>query len=135
MNQIKIDIVREGLRIEIVETADDVFFDVGNSRLKPPAIRLLENIGARLKALPNRIVVEGHTDARPYPGALPDYTNFELSSDRANSARRALTRGGSPEGQIDEVRGYAATRLRDRNDPLGACNRRISVTVLYTAEP
>ena len=135
MNQIRIEIVREGLRIEIVESVNDVFFDVGNTELKPTAIRLLENIGSRLKALPNKIVVEGHTDARPYPGSLPDYTNFELSADRANSARRALTRGGLPESQIDEVRGYAASRLRDLKDPLGAVNRRISMTVKYTTEP
>jgi len=81
--------------------------------------------------LPNKIIIEGHTDSRPYPGGSSGYTNFELSADRANSARRALTSGDLPDKQIDQVRGYADRRLRDSKDPYSFVNRRISIIVKY----
>lgn len=132
MDQIRIEVVREGLRIEIVESANEVFFEIGSSTLKKSLVSLLGDIGSRLKDLPNKIIVEGHTDSRPYPGILPDFTNFELSAERANSARRALTRGGLRDKQIEEIRGYADSQLRDRNDPFNVVNRRISIIVKYT---
>jgi chemotaxis protein MotB len=129
-DQIKIEIVPEGLRIEILESADDVFFEIGTAELKPNTIRLLKMIGGQLVQLPNRLVVEGHTDSRPYAGngAL---SNFELSADRANAARRALRTGGLPEKQIEEIHGCADSHLRDSNDPLNVVNRRISILVRY----
>lgn len=133
MNQIKIEIVQEGLRIEIVESANDAFFEIGTSQLKPSTARLLQDIGNRLKQLPNKVVVEGHTDSRPYPGSSLNYTNFELSADRANSARRALNAGGLRDRQIEEIRGYADSHLRDREDPFNVINRRISVIVKYSS--
>ncbi len=130
MDQIKFEITSEGLRIGILESANDVFFEIGTAELKPNTIRLLEKIGEELRQLPNRIVVEGHTDSRPYAGrgAL---TNFELSADRANAARRALRTGGLPEKQIEEIHGCADSHLRDSNDPLNVVNRRISILVRY----
>jgi len=131
VNQIKIEIVDEGLRIEIVDSANDVFFEIGNSKLKAAMISLLQKIGDQLSKLPNKIVIEGHTDARPYLGNNDGYTNFELSADRANAARRALSTCKLNPKQIEEIRGYADRRLRDKEDPYNLVNRRISVIVKY----
>jgi len=81
--------------------------------------------------IPNMIVIEGHTDSRPYGGVNPGYSNFELSSDRANDARRIMVSAGLNTSRIDEVRGYADKRLRDINDPYSTINRRISIIVKY----
>lgn len=132
LDQIKIEIVEEGLRIEIIDASDDIFFEIGTSRLKEQAKKLLEKIGLHLSKLNNKIVIEGHTDARPYNGTSSEYTNFELSSDRANSARRAVNLSGVNETRIDEVRGYADKRLRDDEDPYSFLNRRISIIVKFT---
>ena len=132
MDQIRIEAVAEGLRIEIVESANEVFFEIGSSTLRESLVSLLGDIGNRVKNLPNKIVVEGHTDSRPYPGIMPNFTNFELSAERANSARRALIRGGLPEKQIEEIRGYADSHLRDRNDRFSVLNRRISIILKYS---
>ena len=129
MNQIKIEIVEEGLRIEIVESADDVFFEVGTAKLKQSTDRLLADIGNRLSKSPYKVVIEGHTDSRPYPESATGYSNFELSADRANSARRALIAGGLQDEKIDEIRGHANRKLRDKSDPFGFVNRRISIIV------
>jgi chemotaxis protein MotB len=132
LDQIQIEVVDEGLRIEMIESADDVFFEIGTAQLKPQAFKILEKIGAQIAKRKNKIIVEGHTDSRPYSGDGTGYTNFELSSERANSARRALTEGGVLEEQIDEVRGFADKRLRDVNDPYSAINRRISIILKFT---
>lgn len=135
MGQIKIEVVRDGLRIEVVDSTNDIFFEIGNSELKPPAVSLMERIGNRLKDLPNTVIVEGHTDSRPYQGQVRNYSNFELSADRANSARRAMMKGGLQEGKIEEVRGYANSLLRDTRDPFSLVNRRISILVKFMEEP
>jgi chemotaxis protein MotB len=134
MNQIKITIVQEGLRIEIVESSNDAFFEIGTPALKTNMVHLLEVIANRLRQLPNKIVVEGHTDSRPYSGNSKNYSNYELSADRANKARRALNAGGLQDNQIEEIRGYADSHLKDRKDPLNAINRRISIIVKYSSE-
>ncbi len=131
VGQIKIEITDEGLRIEIVDSANDVFFEIGNANLQPAMINLLKKIGDQLAKLPNKVVIEGHTDARPYHGNNEGYTNFELSTDRANSARRALLTSNLPSDQIEEIRGYADRRLRDKKDPYNLVNRRISIIVKY----
>ncbi len=128
--QIKVEIVDEGLRIEMLDSDDNVFFEIGTAKLKPEAVSLLKKIGDYLVKLPNKIVIEGHTDARPYNGR-DGYTNFELSADRANSARRALELSALDSKQIDEIRGYADRRLRDKNDPFNLVNRRISIIVKF----
>ncbi len=131
VGQIKIEITDEGLRIEIVDSANDVFFEIGNANLQPAMISLLKKIGDQLAKLPNKVVIEGHTDARPYHGSNEGYSNFELSTDRANSARRALLTSNLPSDQIEEIRGYADRRLRDIKDPYNLVNRRISIILKY----
>jgi chemotaxis protein MotB len=133
-DQVRVEIIKEGLRIELIDSEKDVFFEVGTSELKSDARKLIQTVGKELSKLPNKIIVEGHTDARQYQNDGSGYSNFELSTDRANSAKRALVSGGVSEKQIDEVRGFADTRLRDVNDPFSFLNRRISITVKYTSK-
>lgn len=130
-DQIEIQVSDEGLRIEIMESAKDVFFEVGTSDLNLQAAKLLKVIGKEVSNLNNKIVIEGHTDSRPYPGGDEGYNNFDLSADRANAARRVLVNGGIPSEQIDEIRGYADKRLRYPDKPFDAVNRRISIIVKY----
>ena len=132
MDQVKIDFVDEGMRIEMLESKDNFFFEIGSAKLNPSAEHMLEKIGAELSKLPNKVILEGHTDSRPYPNAdVTGYSNYELSADRANSARRAIIKGGFDMSHIDEVRGYADKRLRDPKDPYNLVNRRISIIVKY----
>ncbi len=134
IDQVKLEIVDEGLKIEMVESNDDAFFEIGTSELRPEAQKLLKEIGKNLNSIPNKLIIEGHTDARPYQNGGGGYTNFELSSDRANSARRILVSGGLEFGRIIEVRGYADTRLSDKKDPFNLVNRRISVIIKFDTE-
>ena len=90
---------------------------------------LIRFLGSELAALPNAIVVEGHTDARPYP-STDGYTNWELSADRANAARRILDEGGVKAGQVRQVRGYADTQIRVHDEPLAPSNRRVTILML-----
>jgi chemotaxis protein MotB len=129
-DQIDIKITDDGLRIELLEKSESMFFDVGAATLKPKTQELLGLMTKMLGDLPNRIAVEGHTDSRPYPNQN-GYTNWELSSDRANAARRFMQGSGLHDQQISEVRGYADTQLRTPGDPNDISNRRISIIVLY----
>jgi chemotaxis protein MotB len=130
-SQIKIEIIEEGMRIELLEASQSFFFDIGTATLKPEAIRVLSIISKEVGKMPNKVAVEGHTDSRQY-SHVDGYTNFELSTDRANSARRVLAVKGLQETQIDEIRGYADTRLRNKKDPLDVTNRRISIIIKKT---
>jgi chemotaxis protein MotB len=132
--QVKIEVTKEGLRIELTDSANDIFFEIGTSNLKDKAVKLLEKIGKEIGKLPNKIIVEGHTDSRQFNNIGTGFTNFELSSERALAAKRALVRGGLEEKHIDEIHGYADTRLRDKNNPLSFVNRRISITVKYLSQ-
>jgi chemotaxis protein MotB len=128
--QVKMEMTSEGLRIELMEESESFFFDVGTAEVKKDALEVLQIIGKELAKLPNHVIIEGHTDSRPY--SRPDgYSNFELSVDRANSARRAIVTAGLPVGQVDEVRGYADKKLRNTKDPFDVTNRRISVLIKY----
>ena len=133
VDQIEITITDEGLLIEIMESQEDAFFDIGTSTLKKKSEDLLIAIGKQLSQINNRIIIEGHTDSRQFPGNGMGYTNYELSADRANSARRALLKGGLETTQIDEIRGYADNRLRDPENPYSASNRRISIIVRFSS--
>jgi chemotaxis protein MotB len=128
LEQIEIQVTSEGLRIELIETSDSLFFDTGSAVLKPETVRLLTAIAGELSSLPNPIVLEGHSDSRRY-STSGVYSNWELSSDRANAARRVMEQGGLHPGQIGEVRGYADTRLRVKANPLDPRNRRVSIVV------
>jgi len=131
IDKIKVEITKEGLRIEMVEGAGEVFFQVGTAVLNNKAKDMIIKIGDQLAKLPNNIVLEGHTDSRPFNNGRAGYTNFELSSDRANAARSALTQSRLKESQVVEIRGYADRRLRDPADPFSLVNRRISIIVKY----
>jgi len=128
-DQVEITLTDEGLRIELREAPDDGFFDSGSAAVKPSTVAMLKVIATQLGALPNQVAVEGHTDSRPYSANSPVYTNWELSADRANAARRILEGSGLHERQIEAVRGFADTRLRKADDPLDPGNRRISIIV------
>lgn len=130
MNQMVVELTEEGLRMNLYESAENAYFDVGTARLKPEAVGILTAIAAEVGKLPNKVVIEGHTDARPY-STVSGYTNFELSADRANAARRLLMTSGIRPDQIVEVRGYADTQLRDRNRPFDESNRRISILIKF----
>ncbi|MGH9374427.1 MAG: flagellar motor protein MotB [Vicinamibacterales bacterium] len=127
-DNVEIQLTAEGLRIELLETERDGFFEVGSSRLKPESIALLTVIAGQIGKLSNKVAIEGHTDSRPYHSA-DVFSNWELSSDRANGARREMQLHGLSPGQVEAVRGYADTRLRFADTPLDARNRRISILV------
>jgi chemotaxis protein MotB len=129
-DKVKIEIVDEGLRIQLVETTQGIFFDVGSAKVKAGTQEILALIGREVGKLPNDVVLEGHTDSRPYVGP-PSYTNWELSTDRANAARRILDGAGLRPAQVATVVGYADRRLANRSDPLDSANRRISIIVRF----
>jgi chemotaxis protein MotB len=127
--QIRLEITEEGLRIDLMEKEENRFFEVGSAVINPQAQRIFGMIGKELGLLPNTLAVEGHTDSRPY--GKTGYTNWELSADRANAARRLMESSGVKPGQVSEVRGYADRRLFNQNDPNDHRNRRVSVIVMY----
>jgi chemotaxis protein MotB len=127
-DQIEIRVTAEGLRIELVEKNGSSFFDNGSAVLRGESEQILSLIAHELTSLPNDLVVEGHTDSRPYVNGH-DYGNWELSSDRANAARRVMERTGLHSGQVRAVRGFADTELRFAHDPLDPRNRRVSILV------
>jgi len=128
--QIEITMTSEGLKIELIEDKGGTFFESGSPKLSETGVALLNLLSIQLKALPNRLLIEGHTDAQPFAGDR-EYTNWELSSDRANSARRLLQQGGIGPDQISQVRGYADQMLRVPSNPLDPSNRRISLIVQW----
>jgi len=130
-DQIEIKITKDGLRIELIEQAEGLFFDIGSARLKPDAMQLLKLIASRIGTFPNDVVIEGHTDSRPYTRA--GYNNWDLSTDRANSARRVIEESGIRERQITSVNGYADRRLKNPDKPLDYSNRRVTILVAFSA--
>jgi chemotaxis protein MotB len=132
--QIEITITPEGLRIELIEDKSGTFFQSGSAKLSHSGQELLGMLAGQLKPLPNKLLLEGHTDAQPY-SSDDGYTNWELSADRANSARRLLQQDGVGKSQISQVRGYADQLLRVKNDPMDPSNRRISLIVQWVELP
>jgi chemotaxis protein MotB len=126
--QIEITLTSEGLRIELIESKNGTFYQSGSARLSPSGQELLSLLAGELKALPNNLLIEGHTDATQY-STDADYGNWELSADRANSARRLLQQNGVRSNQVTQVRGYADQLLRVKNNPYDPSNRRISILV------
>jgi chemotaxis protein MotB len=123
-------VTTEGLRIELSESATGTFFDSGSAKLKGDGDELLVTLAEELGKLPNKLSIEGHTDSQPYAGKT-NYGNWELSSDRANAARREMQANGIRADQITQVRGFADQRLRKPDAPLDPANRRISLIVQY----
>jgi chemotaxis protein MotB len=129
-SQIRLEMTRDGLRIQIVDEQNRPMFDSGSAVVKPYMRELLREIGAVLAEVPNRLTLEGHTDAQPFGAGERGYSNWELSSDRANASRRELGAGGLPEDRVLLVQGLASSVLFDTNDPLSPANRRISILVM-----
>jgi chemotaxis protein MotB len=129
-NQIEITVTPEGLRIELLETKDGSFFRTGSADLNANGHEILTVLARQLGKVPNRIMIEGHTDARPYSGHA-GYSNWDLSTDRANSARRLMQTSGLRPDQVSQVRGYADQMLRVPSNPYDPSNRRITLIVQY----
>ncbi len=118
----------EGLRIELLEDKNGTFYQSGSARLSDSGQELLALLAGELKTLPNSLLIEGHTDAAQYSGDA-SYSNWELSADRANAARRLLQESGVRSNQVTQVRGYADQLLRVQSNPFDPSNRRISILV------
>jgi len=129
-SHIEMTVTAEGLRIELMESEKGTFFESGRPEPTASGREMLIAIANEIGKLPNKISLEGHTDARPYTG-LANYSNWELSTDRANASRRLMMQNGLREDQVVEVRGFADQRLRNPNNPADAANRRISLIVRY----
>jgi chemotaxis protein MotB len=132
---VEITVTSDGLRIELLETEAGMFFESGRAQPTETGSELLARLAAELGKLPNHLLIEGHTDAKPFSrdGA---YSNWELSTDRANAARKLMVGNGVTGQQIAQVRGFAERQLRHTDEPEAASNRRVSVIVQYlTATP
>lgn len=129
-NQLLLDITAEGLRIQIVDDQNRPMFESSKAELQPYAKQILRELSQLMNGLPNKISLSGHTDASPYPSGEKSYSNWELSSDRANAARRELVAGGIDEKKLLRVVGLSSAVLFDKNDPLNPINRRISIIVM-----
>jgi chemotaxis protein MotB len=128
-DQLLLDITPEGLRIQIVDKQNRPMFSLGGTALKDYTTQILHEVAKYLNSVPNRVSLSGHTDDMPYSG-LRGYSNWELSADRANAARRALLEGGLDSGKIARVVGLASSVLFDRENPHNPINRRISIIVM-----
>ncbi|TVR50656.1 MAG: flagellar motor protein MotB [Gemmatimonadales bacterium] len=129
--QVEMTVSAEGLRIELMELGpEEVLFDRSGHTLRPALQGFLQVIARELAALPHQVVVEGHTDATPFLG-VGAYSNWELSMDRANAARRALLAAGLHEDRVVEVRGHADRVPRVPGNPLDHRNRRVSLVLPF----
>jgi len=129
-DRVKIQVTEEGLKIEIVDKAEQVSFPSGSAKLTPEAEAILKEIAVGICELPNKINIGGHTDSYVFPSADNSYTNWELSADRANAARRVLEANCVKPAQIHRIVGFADTVPMVADDPFAPANRRISITVL-----
>ncbi len=114
----------------MTESEKGTFFDSGSAKMSEDGEELLHALATELGKLPNTLAMEGHTDSKQYTAGR-NYGNWELSSDRANAARRLMQGAGIRSDQVTQVRGFADQRLRKKDDPLDASNRRISLIVQY----
>jgi chemotaxis protein MotB len=133
-DHIEMTVTNEGLRIELMESAKGTFYDLGSPDLNSDGQEIVVKLAQELGKLPNKLAIEGHTDAKSYSKGR-NYSNWELSSDRANAARRLMQLSGVGEDQVTQVRGFADQRLRKTDSPLDPSNRRISVIVQYLVAP
>ena len=131
--QLLLDITPEGLRIQIVDQQNRPMFDSGSFRLQSYTISILNELAPYLQGVPNRLSITGHTDVTPFAGGDSGYTNWELSADRANAARRALVTGGVSMAKMARVVGVSDSVLFDKENPTSPINRRISIIVMNKA--
>ncbi len=127
---IEMTVTAEGLRIELLESEKGTFFDSGSAELNQSGKELLALLAEQLKSVPNHLSIEGHTDSKPFTGR-GNYGNWELSSDRANAARRLMQQAALRPDQVSQVRGFADQRLRNLKDSSDPANRRVSIIVQY----
>lgn len=128
--QLLLDLTDEGLRIQIVDLENTPMFEIGSAQLQPHASAILEELSQLLNEVGNRISISGHTDGAPFAGGDVGYSNWELSNDRANAARRQLVRSGLHADKVLRIVGLASTALLDTENPLSPMNRRISIVVM-----
>jgi chemotaxis protein MotB len=129
-NQIRLDITKDGLRIQIVDDQNRAMFDIGRASVKDYMRDLLRAIGGVLNDVENKVTLSGHTDAYGYQNGQRGYSNWELSVDRANASRRELIAGGMGEDKIYRVVGLASSAPFNADDPKDAANRRITIIVM-----
>lgn len=129
-DQLLLDITSEGLRIQILDEQNRPMFAIGKAELQPYTKVILREIGTMLNDVRNKVSLSGHTDATPYPSGEKSYSNWELSSDRANASRRELIAGGMNPEKVLRVIGLSSAVLFDKNDPYNPFNRRISIIVM-----
>ena len=130
-NQVQMTVTGEGLRIELLESDVGTFFQSGNAHPSEGGKEMLKMLAVELGKMPNRLLMEGHTDSQPFAASSAGYSNWELSADRANSARKLMQESGLGVDQVAEVRGYADQHLRKPAEPTNASNRRVSIVVKY----
>ncbi len=128
--QMRFDLTPEGLRIQLLDAEHRPMFDLGSDRLAPYMRSLLRTIAPLLNDLPNYLSISGHTDSVPFVGGYRGYSNWELSSDRANASRRELVQGGLDSSKLLRVSGFADRVPLPDTDPADADNRRIELLVL-----
>lgn len=128
--QVLIDITEDGLRIQIVDNLKRPMFALSDDELQPYARDIMKAVGKSLNGVENKLTLSGHTDAHPFPNKEKSYSNWELSADRANAARRELVNGGMDETKLMQVTGLSSAVLYDKTDPLNPINRRISIIVM-----
>jgi chemotaxis protein MotB len=131
--QVEITITPEGLRIELIEDKKGTFYESGSPKLSESGQTLLALLASQLKTMPNSLLIEGYTDATAY-SSDNSYSNWDLSADRANSARRLMQQNGVRENQVTQVRGYADQMLRVKGNPTDPSNRRVSILVKNETE-
>jgi chemotaxis protein MotB len=133
-DNVELTVTPDGLRIELLENEKGMFFESGKAVPTERGSELLSKLAGELGKLPNNILIEGHTDSKPF-GSPNTYSNWELSSDRANTSRRLMESCGLRPGQVAQVRGFADRQLRHPDDPENPSNRRVSVIVQYQELP
>ncbi len=129
-NQLLMDLTAEGLRVQIVDEQNRPMFNSSKADMQPYARKILQEIGKVLNGVNNKVSLSGHTDAVPYAGGEAGYSNWELSSDRANASRREMIAGGMDESKIVRVVGLGSASLFDKDNPFNPTNRRISIIVM-----
>ena len=128
-DQVLVDYTPEGMRIQLVDARESAMFKLGSAEPKKRTRELLSLVAQTIQDLPNKVAVKGHTDATPFT-SRENYSNWELSADRANASRRVLAQGGLPADRIGQVVGRAAQDPLLPEDPENARNRRISIVLL-----
>ncbi len=134
-DNVAMSVTGDGLRIEMLESEKGMFFQSGKPTPSDTGEEVIKLMAAELGKMPNDLLIEGHTDATPLGAKGGEYTNWELSVDRANAARRLMEGSGLRPGQVVQVRGFADRQLRDKEQPDAASNRRVSVIVKYQSAP